>query len=331
MIQPSGSQRHPIQVVARRTGLTVAILRAWEKRYAAVAPDRTAGDRRLYSEDDIERLLLLRRAIQGGHSIGQVARRPTAELKALVASDEAAAQRLLQSDLDQPGRVGREAREEPAPPRSAEEYLVDCLDAVRDLDAPGLEKILGRATTALSRHAMIDKVLAPLLQRVGDGWHDGSLRIAHEHLASAAVRSFVGQIASQGDLPATAPRLVVGTPARQLHEIAALFAAVTAASEGWRPIYLGANLPAEEIAAASGQCGARGVALSITYPGDDPLLADELRRLRRLMPRGTAILVGGESAVAYAPALKDIGAKPLADMPALRVALRTLRGPARRR
>jgi DNA-binding transcriptional MerR regulator/methylmalonyl-CoA mutase cobalamin-binding subunit len=331
MIQPSGSQRHPIQVVARRTGLTVAILRAWEKRYAAVAPGRSPGDRRLYSEDDIERLILLRRALQGGHSIGQVARRPTAELKALIKSDEAAAQRLLQEGLDQSGRRRREVPEEPAPPRTAEEYLEDGLTAVRDLDAPGLERLLGQATTALSRHAMIDKVLAPLLQRVGDGWHDGSLRIAHEHLASAAVRSFVGQIASQADLPTTTPRLVVGTPARQLHEIAALFAAVTAASEGWRPIYLGPNLPAEEIAAATRQCGARGAALSITYPEDDPLLAGELRRLRRLMPRGTAILVGGASAAAYSPALKDIGAKPLADMPALRLALRALRGPARRR
>ena len=83
---------HPIRVVARRTGLTPDVLRAWEKRYKAVEPDRSSG-RRLYSDADVDRLLLLRRATLGGRSIGQVAGLSTAELEELTRADDEAAAR----------------------------------------------------------------------------------------------------------------------------------------------------------------------------------------------------------------------------------------------
>lgn len=48
-------QLHPIQVVAHRTGLSRHVIRMWENRYETVTPKRTATNRRLYSEADIER------------------------------------------------------------------------------------------------------------------------------------------------------------------------------------------------------------------------------------------------------------------------------------
>ena len=82
--------RHPIKVVARRTGLTPDVLRVWEKRYRAVSPTRLDTGRRLYSDADVERLLLLRRATLAGRRIGQVAKMPNAELEPLVVDDETA-------------------------------------------------------------------------------------------------------------------------------------------------------------------------------------------------------------------------------------------------
>src|SRR4051812_38490232 len=65
--------RHPMAVVVDRTGLTPDLLRAWERRYGAVAPSRGPGGQRLYSDDDIERLRLLHVASRAGRSIGQIA------------------------------------------------------------------------------------------------------------------------------------------------------------------------------------------------------------------------------------------------------------------
>jgi methylmalonyl-CoA mutase cobalamin-binding subunit len=107
-----------------------------------------------------------------------------------------------------------------------------------------------------------------------------------------------------------------------------LMVAAAAAAEGWRPTYLGPDLPAEEIAAAVQEKGARAVALSIVYPPDDPLLPDELRRLRWLLPPGVELIVGGRAACAYAPALAEIGARNVEDLSALRAELEALRAPS---
>src|SRR5262245_49115369 len=82
--------QHPIRIVARRTGLSAHVIRIWEKRYQAVVPLRTGTNRRYYSSDDIEKLMLLRRAILAGRSISQVAHLPLNALRDLVKEDEAA-------------------------------------------------------------------------------------------------------------------------------------------------------------------------------------------------------------------------------------------------
>jgi methanogenic corrinoid protein MtbC1 len=119
----------------------------------------------------------------------------------------------------------------------------------------------------------------------------------------------------------------VTTPSGQLHEIGALLAAATAASEGWRATYLGPSLPADEIAAAVRQNGARAVALSIVYPTDDPHVRTELQRLGQLVGRDAVILVGGRGASSYRSALEAAGARYLPDYHKLREALESIRNP----
>ena len=118
--------------------------------------------------------------------------------------------------------------------------------------------------------------------RVCSGWRDGSLRQAHEHVATAVVRTYLGELNGAFQLPETAPELVVATPLGQLHELGALMAASIAVSEGWRATYLGPNLPAATIAEPALRREARAVALSILYPLDDPELPGELDELARL-------------------------------------------------
>jgi DNA-binding transcriptional MerR regulator/methylmalonyl-CoA mutase cobalamin-binding subunit len=312
---PDTLPRHPIGVAARRTGLKPDLIRAWERRYGAVEPGRTDTRRRFYSDADIERLLLLRRVVNTGRGIGQVANLSNEQLQALVAEEE--------------------PRPYPAPPMPsavpgsaeeiAESFLHLCLSAAQRLDVKDLELQIERASVALSRTNLLEKLLVPLMQRIGDLWHQGALRPIHEHMASSVVRSFLGGIRGAYHIEATAPHLVVTTPARQHHELGALIAAATAAGEGWQVTYLGPDLPSEEIAAAALQKGARAVALSVTYPPDDPMLRDDLRRLRRLLGSRTVLIVGGRSAAAYADALGEIGAHSVEDLSELRRELGALR------
>jgi DNA-binding transcriptional MerR regulator len=83
--------RHPIGVVSRRTGLGQDVIRAWERRYGVVAPRRTDTGRRLYTDEDVRHLLLLKRVVDGGRRISDVSALSAGELERLVSEDQAAA------------------------------------------------------------------------------------------------------------------------------------------------------------------------------------------------------------------------------------------------
>lgn len=301
---------HPIQVVARRTGLSPDLIRAWERRYQAVSPRRSTTDRRLYSDTDVERLQLLRRAIQSGRRIGDVAQLSLAALQALAQRDEAR----------QEPSTGRAV---PATP--AADYLDACLTAVRRLDPFALDAALAAAARALSVPALLREVIGELLARIGEAWRVGELRACHEHMATVQVRFFLGALLFDSMMTTTGPVLLVTTPRGQRHELGALMVAVTAAQAGWLPLYLGPDMPSDEIAFAAGEKNAVAVALSISYPADDPRLAEALRRLRRQLAESVAIVVGGAAVAGYREALAEIGALCPPDLSSLRATLEQLR------
>ena len=312
----SSAPRHPIGVVARRTGLKPDLIRAWERRYGAVEPGRSETRRRFYSDADIERLLLLRRVVNTGRGISQVAGLSNAELEALIQAEPTPA-RLYAHPVHPPSNGD--------PDEVAEGFLNRCLAAAQRLDVREMELELDRASVLFSRTHLIERLLVPLMRRIGDLWHQGTLRPIHEHMASSVVRSFLGGMQGAYHPEISAPHLVVTTPPRQRHELGALLAAATAAGEGWQVTYLGPDLPPEEIAAAALQKGARALALSITYPPDDPMLMDDLRRLRRLLGASTALIVGGRACPAYSAVLQEIGAIQVEDLAGFRQQIGALR------
>lgn len=307
-----------IKVVAQRTGLSAHVIRIWEKRYGAVAPERTATNRRLYPEEQIERLSLLRDVTQAGHSIGHVAKLPTEKLRQLARESHGANGNASQSRSA--------ARKVPATSR----FLNEGVAAVKALDARALEETLKSAATELGAQGLLQRVVAPLIVSLGDLWRDGVLTAAHEHFASAVIRIFLGQAAKPFGGTESAPVLVVATPAGQIHELGALLVGAAAANLGWHVTYLGASLPAAEIAGAARQNRARAVALSVVYPEDDPRLEGELTRLREALPPEVTLLVGGRATPAYHDALKKIGAVQMNDLAQLYNALDDVRKTAKK-
>ena len=298
---------HSIKAVVRRTGLSAHVIRVWEKRYGAVKPERTGTNRRLYSEEQIERLNLLRDVIRAGHNIGAVANLPAGRLKKIAEEGESVSEQ----------RSGGYSN-----------LLEECISAVNQLNAHALEAALKRGSLELGAQGLLQKVIAPLAQKIGDMWRDGTITAAHEHFASAVIRVFLGHATRSFASTEGAPVLVVATPNGQLHELGALLAGAAAANLGWHVTYLGPSLPAAEIAGAVLQNHARAVALSLVYPEDDPKLEGELTRLCELLPPGLPLLVGGRAAPAYENALAKIGALQIKDLAHLCLALDDLRKPA---
>jgi methanogenic corrinoid protein MtbC1 len=259
----------------------------WEKRYGVVRPDRTDTNRRLYSEEEVERLALLRCATQAGHNISQLVQLPNERLAEL-----AKASSTPLAD---------------APASGIADLIKSSTAAVRALNTRAFEEVLERGAVALGQHGLLERVVGPLAQEIGDLWRDGTITAAHEHFASAIIRNFLVSNYKPFAYTKEMPGLIVATPAGQLHELGAVIVAAAANDLGWRVVYLGTSLPAAEIAGAALQHEARAVALSIVYPEDDSSLELELRTLRRFLP-STGILVGGRAAGAYAAILKAIDA-----------------------
>jgi MerR family transcriptional regulator, light-induced transcriptional regulator len=302
---------HPIQVVSDRTGLSAHVIRVWEKRYGAVKPVRTETNRRLYSEEEIDRLSLLGRVTARGHAIGYAVRLPVEKLKLL--ADE--------TPEAMPLSTGHDLR---APASPADAMLASALRAVQSLDSGALGAVLKQAEVQLGAQGVLHRLVAPLAQAIGEQWRTGALTAAHEHFATAVLRLFLGHAAKPFAAAQNAPVFMAVTPLGQLHELGALLAGAAAANLGWHVIYLGASLAAAEIAGAAQQNRARVVALSIVYPEDDPNLASELTRLRDLLP-ATAILAGGRAMHAYREPLSRIGAHMIVDLAELGTILDQLR------
>ena len=136
---------YSLGAVARLTGLSPHVLRAWERRYGAVTPLRTSGGTRRYRESDVARLRKLRSAVQAGHSISEVANATEDELE----------RRLELTPLL------------PTPP------LDPILDAIEQLDAPTTERLLGAQLAVLGATRFVRMVAAPLLHEIGTRWEAG--------------------------------------------------------------------------------------------------------------------------------------------------------------
>ncbi len=292
------SAQYLISTVSKRSGVKSDLVRAWERRYQAVTPTRTEGGHRVYTDLDIARLKLLNQATGNGHSISQIANLSLEELKNLLNKESDSVSQIM---LGSPKPLNGSRL------HVAEDYVQKCYGAVLAFDAHALESHFENAIVELGTELFIEKLLNPLLTLIGDRWRSGELRPVHEHMASAIVRSLTYILRNNNPCSPNAPKMIVSTPINQLHELGALLAGIIAELKGWKVTYLGANLPAEEIAAAVKYTDATAVTISISYETDDLLIAKELRRLRKLIGNDVALVVGGRAAGHYEAVLDQIG------------------------
>lgn len=295
---------YPIRAVARMTGLSVDTLRAWERRYEAVVPVR--GHRgRLYSDADVARLRSLGALVSRGHSIGSIARLGDADLAGLLEA----------------------GRGEPAPGESpATVNLEPLIKALDSFDLQLLEATLNRHAVILPPPDLVFAVVLPLLREVGQRWEGGLLRPSQEHLVSAVVRSVLGGLLRTSARVAGSPTILFATPAGERHELGLLCAAVLVASAGGRAVYLGPDLPAEEIGHAAANAGAAIVVLSSTAP--EAVTRRELKALAEHL-RPFDVWIGGPGARTLVTSLGG-RVRHIANLDSVKseLANRTLRGHA---
>jgi DNA-binding transcriptional MerR regulator len=255
-----------IKSVAHLSGLSAHTLRAWEKRYQVIQPERSEGGRRLYSMADVEKLKLLGTLVSRGHAIGTIARMSTEELSAL----------RIKGNKD---TVGLTPSIAPSQPSMAPSHQAGLLTALRLLDLDELDRQILKARMDTTARVFALDVVSPLLLEVGRLVAKRTLDVAQEHALSAIMRNHLGEILSQvqkanpwaGSEPSDLPSFLFATAEGDLHEFGILLAAILTGSRGLSFRYLGPNMPAGSLAKAAAAIGAKIVVLGSVQASSDRL------------------------------------------------------------
>jgi MerR family transcriptional regulator, light-induced transcriptional regulator len=244
--------------LARRTGTSPELLRAWEQRYGLLRPSRSAGGFRLYSDDDKARIVRTKQLIASGLSAAEAAREA----------------------------VTGETVTEGAP---VLEGLADELrDALDRFDEDGANRALDRLIAAVSVETVMREVLLPYLRILGDRWARGDVSVAQEHFASALLRGRLLGLA-RGWGAGSGPTLVLACPPGEQHDLGLIMFGIAASRRGRRITYLGQDTPFSTIEATIDAVGPELVVLALA---ESTSLGQHARAIRALAKR-VPVAVGG--------------------------------------
>jgi DNA-binding transcriptional MerR regulator len=255
-----------IKRVALLTGINPATLRAWERRYNLIAPDRTHSGYRLYSDEDVAMLARIKQLTDEGLTIGEAIVR---------------AQR------------GWQPLENGAEPAEVAEVTAQLREALLGYDRQAALSAWERLEH-LPPERRAEEVLLPLMREVGELWEHREAGVAQEHFASGFVREkLAGMIAALDTGAAPGPEAVCAGAPGEGHEFGLMACALRLAAAGWKVLYLGADVPLEETRRVVGQRRPALLCTSVVRSHETAEFATLAASLRRLAPAATAVVMGG--------------------------------------
>ena len=277
--------------VAALTGVPVATLRAWERRYGVVQPVRTDTGYRLYDATALSAIQRMQALLDEGFG-------PKAAAAEVVAEREAAQADLATGTVPSANGTGSDDDDQPSVARF--------LSAAIALDSAELGRALDEMFLAMSFEAALDLRLMPAVRALGDAWEAGELGVGGEHVASAAIMRRLGTAfeAAAGDVDG--PRILTGLPAGSRHEIGILAFATAARRCGLAVLHLGADLPNDMWVHAVAAYGAEAAVLAVSTAADVDSASSAVDAMTRAHPH-LLVFTGGDSQDAVMPPARALG------------------------
>ena len=230
------------RAVVQRTGVPADTFRAWERRYGLPMPRRTEGNQRLYSERDVAIIGWLRDQTRDGLTISQAValfrseevQAPSVRTRPIVLS----ASDSFPRDPDQQNGL---------PSDRLAHYREEVIDALVAFDAARADRAVEEALALLPLEDVCLNVLQATLVEIGERWFRGEVSISSEHYSSHFVMRKIGTLFNLSRPEVGRGPLLAACAEGELHEVGLLLTCLFLSRRGYRIVYLGANLPIDEI------------------------------------------------------------------------------------
>lgn len=256
---------YTIKQAALRAGVSVPLLRAWERRYRVLTPARTASGYRLYDDAAISRARLMRLLVEEGWSPSAAASSILeAEARGLPLPQPSATEAAERHD--RAGLPDTHGSNEAA--TDARRLVAEFVTAAAVLDQSGVEAALDEMFAGGSFEQVAADSLLPALRALGEAWASGSVDVAAEHAASSAVLRRLAGAFQAASRPSRADPVLVGLPPGSRHELGALAFAAVARRSGLPVVYLGPDLPVADWVGAATQTRAAAAVIGVVRAGD---------------------------------------------------------------
>jgi DNA-binding transcriptional MerR regulator len=279
---------YPIRTVSAATGVNAVTLRAWERRYGLLKPKRTPKGHRLYTRDQIDTIRRVVELLDQGIAISQV--KPLLDRRAGPGADTAGGDVATQQDV-----WGIQVER--------------LLAGIAAYDHVLLDRLYGEVMSLYPVDTVTQRLTVPALEVLGTRWRNGTAGIAEEHFFNGYLRNKLGARFHHLSEHSSGPRLVAACIPGEQHETGLLLFSLSAAAHGYRPVYLGANLPFEELPNVVARTGARAVVLSATSRPKGAVFTQMLPDLVQALE--VPVFLGGRASLAQQAQVAAAGAVPL--------------------
>lgn len=221
------------RAVVQRTGVPADTFRAWERRHGLPCPARTGGNQRLYSDRDVATIAWLRDRTGSGMTISQA-------VELYKQKDRAA------PDAPAPAASAAPADADAADPRMAR-LNSDLVEALVRYDEHTASRTLEEALAMLPVEDVCLHVLQPVLYEIGRRWERDEIEVSAEHFASAFVIRRLGSLFNLSQPEAGRGPVVAACLEGELHEVGLLLTCLFLSRRGVGIVYLGPNLPLDDL------------------------------------------------------------------------------------
>jgi DNA-binding transcriptional MerR regulator len=252
--------------LAKRTGVSPELLRAWEQRYGLLQPTRTPGGFRLYSAADEARVQRMQSLVSGGLAAAQAARLVLSGGEPAPRTDSGSATIL-------------------------EDAAGDLTASLDRLDEEAANTALDRLFSAYTVETVLQDVVLPYLHRLGDRWEAGEVSVAQEHFASNLLRGRLLGLA-QGWGQGQGPLAILACLPGEHHELGLLAFGVALRRRGWRITYLGTDSPIDAAADTARSLAPAVVVLLSINPDNFLDHAGQIEQLANQVP----VMIAGTGA-----------------------------------